>query len=76
MTRRPGAVLGSKPQLEARCSPVELPLSRQVRLARLHPEALVKEGTRQLHLPLGTEDPVAELTGLLEDLVPVLHPAP
>ena len=76
VTRRPGAVLGSKPQLEARCSPVELPLSRQARLARLHPEALLKEGTRQLHLPLGTDDPVAELTGLLEDLVPVLHPAP
>jgi transcription-repair coupling factor (superfamily II helicase) len=76
VTRRPGAVLGSKSRLEARCSPVELPLSRQARLARLHPEALLKEGTRQLHLPLDTDDPVAELTGLLEDLVPVLHPVP
>ena len=76
VTRRPGGTLGSEPRLEARCSPVELPLSRQARLARLHPGALVKEGARQLHLPLGTDDPVAELTGLLEDLVPVLNPVP
>jgi transcription-repair coupling factor (superfamily II helicase) len=75
VARGPG--LGG-PEHLARCSPVDLPLSRQTRVARLHRHALYKQGPRQLHLPLhtGTDVPdlATQLSELLVDLVPVTQP--
>ncbi|HBM56597.1 MAG TPA: transcription-repair coupling factor, partial [Acidimicrobiaceae bacterium] len=72
VARGPG--LGG-PEHLARCSPVDLPLSRQTRVARLHRHARYKQGPRQLHLPLhtGTDVPdlATQLSELLVDLVPV-----
>jgi transcription-repair coupling factor (superfamily II helicase) len=66
------------PEHLARCSPVDLPLSRQTRVARLHRHARYKQGPRQLHLPLhtGTDVPdlATQLSELLVDLVPVTQP--
>ena len=70
VARGPG--LGG-PEHLARCSPVDLPLSRQTRVARLHRHARYKQGPRQLHLPLhtGTDVPdlATQLSELLVDLV-------
>ena len=55
----------------ARCSPVLLPLSKQTRLERLHPEAYLKESSMELQIPLPEKDPVEALTNYLKDLVPV-----
>ena len=75
VARGPG--LGG-PEHLARCSPVDLPLSRQTRVARLHRHARYKQGPRQLHLPLhtGTDVPdlATQLSELLVDLVPVTQP--
>ena len=72
VARGPG--LGG-PEHLARCSPVDLPLSRQTRVARPHRHARYKQGPRQLHLPLhtGTDVPdlATQLSELLVDLVPV-----
>ena len=75
VARGPG--LGA-PERLARCSPVDLPLSRQVRLERLHRHARYKQGARQLHLPLltggGAPDLATQLSELLVELVPVVQP--
>ncbi len=48
------------------------PASARVRLRRLRPEAVVKEESRQVVVPLGPDErPVEALTDLLADLVPV-----
>jgi len=55
----------------ARVSPLELPASAQVRLKRLHPDALLKEAGHQLIIGLvGKEDPATQLAAILRDLVP------
>ena len=56
----------------ARCSPVSLPLSKQTRLERLHPEAYLKEGSEELQIPIPEKNPTGSLTEYLKDLVPVL----
>jgi transcription-repair coupling factor (superfamily II helicase) len=75
VARGPG--LGA-PERLARCSPVDLPLSRQVRLERLHRHARYKQGSRQLLLPLltgdGVPDLATQLSELLVELVPVVQP--
>ena len=55
----------------ARCSPVLLPLSKQTRLERLHPEAYLKESSAELQIPIPEENPVEVLSEYLKDLVPV-----
>jgi hypothetical protein len=55
----------------ARCSPVSLPLSKQTRLERLHPEAYLKESAEELQIPIPEENPVGVLSECLKDLVPV-----
>ena len=70
---RPGQGSGrpGRRGMVARMAPLELPASSRVRLRRLRPEALVKEDTGLLIVPLGPdEDAVEALTGLLLDLVP------
>jgi transcription-repair coupling factor (superfamily II helicase) len=55
----------------ARLSPLELPASSRVRLRRLRPDAVLKEDTHQLVVPLGpAEAPVESLTALLGELLP------
>jgi transcription-repair coupling factor (superfamily II helicase) len=70
---RPGQ--GSGPPgrrgLVARLSPLELPASSRVRLRRLRPDAVLKEDTHQVVVPLGpVEAAVETLTALLGELVP------
>jgi transcription-repair coupling factor (superfamily II helicase) len=69
---RPGQVVsGSRGRLAARMAPLALPASARVRLRRLRPEALYKEDSGQLMVPLaGGEAPVEALTALLVALVP------
>jgi len=55
----------------ARCSPVLLPLSKQTRLERLHPEAYLKESSAELQIPIPERNPVGVLSEYLKDLVPV-----
>src|SRR5208283_5408624 len=70
-TPRPGSVAGGHRRLVARLAPVALPASARVRLRRLRPEALFKEESGQLTVPLAPgEAPVEALTGLLLELVP------
>ena len=69
MGRGPG--LGGAERV-ARCSPVVLPLSRQTRLARLHRNAVYKEGPGQLILPVDGDDLVGDLVSMIEDLIPVV----
>ncbi|MDP6284688.1 MAG: hypothetical protein QF585_00100, partial [Acidimicrobiales bacterium] len=57
--------------LLARCSPVLLPLSKQTRLERLHPEAYLKESSAELQIPIPERNPVGVLSEYLKDLVPV-----
>jgi len=54
--------------LVARCSPVELPLSAQVRLRRLAPRAIYKQEAKQLVFPLRSDDVVGELNRFLAEL--------
>jgi transcription-repair coupling factor (superfamily II helicase) len=71
---RPGQGTGrpGRRGLVARIAPLELPASARVRLRRLRPEAVVKEETHQLVVPLGPDErPVDALTELLGELVPV-----
>ena len=68
VNRGPG--LGG-PERVARCSPVDLPLSRQTRLARLYRHAVYKQGPRHLLLPIGEGDLMAQLASMLDDLVPL-----
>jgi len=77
-TGRPGqpAVAGRR-RLVARLAPLALPASARVRLRRLRPEALYKEETRQLTVPLGPDEPPVEaLTALVLALVPPEAPEP
>ena len=63
----------------ARLAPLSLPASARVRLRRLRPEALYKEGTGQITVPLAADEaPVETVTSLLRALVPdgVMPPAP
>jgi transcription-repair coupling factor (superfamily II helicase) len=71
-TARPGqAALTRRRGLLARLAPLTLPASARVRLRRLRPEALYKEETRQLTVPLAPgEPPVEALTALVQALVP------
>ena len=56
----------------ARLAPLSLAASARVRLRRLRPEALYKEESGQLTVPLAAgEAPVEALTALLVELVPV-----
>ncbi|MAT63934.1 MAG: transcription-repair coupling factor [Dehalococcoidia bacterium] len=55
----------------ARCSPVVIPLSKQTRLERLHPDAYLKESSAELQIPIPEDDPVRVLSEYLKDLVPV-----
>ncbi|HJM38148.1 MAG TPA: hypothetical protein QF627_04465, partial [Acidimicrobiales bacterium] len=55
----------------ARCSPVVIPLSKQTRLERLHPDAYLKESSAELQIPIPEDDPVGVLSEYLKDLVPV-----
>jgi hypothetical protein len=50
---------------------VDLPLSRQTRLARLYRHAVYKQGPRHLLLPIGEGDLMAQLASMLDDLVPL-----
>ncbi len=57
--------------LTGRLSPLSLPVSRQVRLERLHRGAVYKEEIGELQVPLDPEvDPAEALVGLLRELVP------
>jgi transcription-repair coupling factor (superfamily II helicase) len=70
---RPGQVSssGGRRRLAARLVPLALPASARVRLRRLRPEAVYKEESGQLLVPLGTDEaPVEALTELLLQLVP------
>jgi transcription-repair coupling factor (superfamily II helicase) len=70
---RPGqvATAGGRRRLVARLAPVALPASARVRLRRVRPEAVYKEESGQLTVPLAPgEAPVEALTGLLVELVP------
>jgi transcription-repair coupling factor (superfamily II helicase) len=66
------------PEHIARCTPVDLPLSRQTRLARLYRDSRYKEVPQQVFLPL-KKPPNGDLAGvlieLLEDIVPVSEEA-
>ncbi len=76
---RPGQVssVGGGRRLVARLAPLTLPASARVRLRRLRPEALYKEESGQLTVPLGPgEAPVEALTALLRDLVPAAGAGP
>jgi transcription-repair coupling factor (superfamily II helicase) len=71
---RPGQVstTGGRRRLVARLAPLSLAASARVRLRRLRPEALYKEESGQLTVPLAAgEAPVEALTALLVELVPV-----
>ena len=61
----------SKSGFLARCSPVVIPLSKQTRLERLHPDAYLKESSAELQIPIPEDDPVGVLSEYLKDLVPV-----
>ncbi len=69
---RPGQVAtGGRRRLVARMAPLAMPASARVRLRRLRPEALYKEESGQLTVPLGADEgPVEALTALLGALVP------
>jgi transcription-repair coupling factor (superfamily II helicase) len=69
---RPGHLSpGGRRRLVARLAPVSLPASARVRLRRLRPEALYKEDSGLLIVPLGVgEPPVEALGALIRDLVP------
>jgi transcription-repair coupling factor (superfamily II helicase) len=70
---RPGQAsgLGGRRRLAARLAPLALPASARVRLRRVRPEAVYKEESGQLLVPLGPDEaPVEALTALLLLLVP------
>ncbi|MFZ0666858.1 MAG: transcription-repair coupling factor [Acidimicrobiales bacterium] len=61
---------GPRP-LVARISPLQLQMSSQVRLKRLHPDAIWKETATQLIIGIsGSEDPAVQVASILRDLVP------
>ncbi len=73
---RPGergyASARGKRAARALISPVRLPASAQVRLARLYPGASYREGQAQLAVPLAdTESSTTALVAVLDDLLPV-----
>jgi transcription-repair coupling factor (superfamily II helicase) len=70
---RPGQVTmtGGRRRLMARLAPLAMPASARVRLRRLRPEAVYKEESGQLTVPLAPgEEPVEALSALLGELVP------
>jgi hypothetical protein len=71
------ATTGGRRRLVARLAPLALPASARVRLRRVRPEALYKEESGQLTVPLAPgEAPVEALTGLLVELVPAAAATP
>ena len=69
--------IGGPRRLVARLAPLALPASARVRLRRLRPEALYKEETGQLTVPLGPdESPIEALTALVLELVPAEDSGP
>jgi transcription-repair coupling factor (superfamily II helicase) len=77
VSRTPGGFNPGKTEYVARCSPVDLPLSRQARLQRLFEESIYKTDQKVLHLPipqpLDEETPgelAIKLSEMLKDLVP------
>jgi len=75
---KPGAGGPGRPgEVVVRLSPVKLAVSSQVRLARVHPRAILKQDSAQLIVPLAGGDDLADrLVALLSELVPVTGPAP
>jgi transcription-repair coupling factor (superfamily II helicase) len=70
---RPGQVTmtGGRRRLVARLAPLAMPASARIRLRRLRPEAVYKEESGQLTVPLAPgEEPVEALSALLGELVP------
>jgi len=62
---------GIRREAVARLSPLELPLSAQVRLRRLHGDAAYEPSTRTVRVVLDASDPSPrQLTELLRTLVP------
>ncbi|MFV0428142.1 MAG: transcription-repair coupling factor [Arachnia sp.] len=54
---------------QLRLAPVSLPESRQLRLARLYPGAVIKAATSTLLVPAPSDEPVGYVTDLLEQVV-------
>jgi transcription-repair coupling factor (superfamily II helicase) len=70
---RPGQVTmtGGRRRLVARLAPLAMPASARIRLRRLRPEAVYKEESGQLTVPLAPgEESVEALSALLGELVP------
>ena len=77
VSRTPGGFDPGRAEYIARCSPVDLPLSRQARLQRLFEGSIYKTDQKVLHLPipqpLDEETPgelAIKLSEMLKDLVP------
>ena len=77
VSRVPGGFDPGRAEYVARCSPVDLPLSRQARLQRLFEGSIYKTDQKVLHLPipqpLDEETPgelAIKLSEMLKDLVP------
>ncbi|HJP16503.1 MAG TPA: TRCF domain-containing protein, partial [Acidimicrobiales bacterium] len=77
VSRVPGGRSRGGTEYMARCSPVDLPLSRQARLQRLFKESIYKSEQKILHLPMpelsdeGLPGELAvKLLEMLKDLVP------
>lgn len=77
VSRVPGGFDPGRAEYVARCSPVDLPLSRQARLQRLFEGSIYKTDQKVLHLPIpqpldeGAPGELAiKLSEMLKDLVP------
>ena len=77
VSRVPGGFDPGRAEYVARCSPVDLPLSRQARLQRLFEGSIYKTDQKVLHLPMpqpldeGVPGELAiKLSEMLKDLVP------
>jgi transcription-repair coupling factor (superfamily II helicase) len=75
---RPGSPGPARPgEALARLSPVHLPVSARLRLARISPRAILKEDPPQLVVPLPAGDRLAaDLVALLAALLPAEAPTP
>jgi transcription-repair coupling factor (superfamily II helicase) len=64
-------------EVVARLSPVNLAVSSQVRLGRVHPRAILKQDSHQLIVPLAAGDDLADrLVALLAELFPLVAAPP
>jgi transcription-repair coupling factor (superfamily II helicase) len=82
VSRVPGGFDPGRAEYVARCSPVDLPLSRQARLQRLFEGSIYKTDQKVLHLPIpqpldeGAPGELAiKLSEMLKDLVPTADSA-